>query len=231
MLHISYFWRFHAQRIDGYRLLVESAIAGTILGVLSRVIIVLTGPTRVGRWAWSFWPRWFPWPESDTAAWALVLGPILAVVLNLFISREKAKDLEVRRHGNSLTRLLHEAEQEERPISITLANRKWYVGYVAESPNLDPQELYFRLLPLISGYREKDSLRTIQAVLYEEVYRDPDCDSKDFVITIPLKDVQIANIFDMDLYRQYFADAESNLGEAISGPDTTIQAATEEPLP
>ena len=56
-------------------------------------------------------------------------------------------------------------------------------------PTLDPQETFFRLLPVISGYRDKDSLETFRTVFYEgrEVYRDPECDSEDFVITIPLK--------------------------------------------
>ena len=80
-------------------------------------------------------------------------------------------------------RLLHEAEQQDRPISITLENRKWYVGYVAESPNLSPEEIYFRLLPVISGYRDKDTLETFRTVLYEEVYQDPECDSQDFVMS------------------------------------------------
>ena len=212
-LHINHFSRFHAQRLDGYRMLVESAIAGTGLGVLGRLIVVWSGGTRLGTWSGLLWFRLLPWPHSDTAAWGLTLGPVLALLLNLFINREKAKDIEIHRHASSFARLLHEAEQQERPISITLDTRKWYIGYVAESPNLDPQETYFRLLPVISGYRDKDTLETFRTVFYEEVYRDPECDSEDFVITIPIKDVKIANFFDMELYEQYFAEDDDDDAE------------------
>ncbi len=132
----------------------------------------------------------------------------LALLVNLSINPTRAKDIEIRRHGTSLTKLLHQAERGHRLVSLTLVTLKWYVGFVAESPNLAPQEEYFRILPIISGYRDKDTLRTHRTVFYQDVLADPSVDSNDFVLTLPLKDIKMAGLFDENVYDVYFADDE-----------------------
>ena len=108
-----------------------------------------------------------------------------------------------------LVRLL---SSEKRLISLTLDSRKWYVGWVAQTPNLHPLEQYFRLLPFISGYRDKDSLETRRTVYYDAVLKDAMLDPNEFVITLPLKDVKIAGFFNDEIYDEYFA--ESNPDES-----------------
>jgi hypothetical protein len=105
-------------------------------------------------------------------------------------------------------KLLHLATEENLLVSVTLDNRKWYVGWVTESPNLDPQELYFRLLPFMSGYRDKDTLETFRTVFYQNVLEDDTLDPNTFFITLPLKDIKTANLFDPDVYNQYFGEQE-----------------------
>jgi len=191
--------------MDGYRLLFQAAIAGVVLSTVGRLAELLIGSTPLGPPLERYWNVFSPFPYSATSAVSLLLGPVFALAVNLFIGREKARDLEIRAHGNSLLKLLHRAEKEERLISLTLDSRKWYVGWVAESPNLDPQEQYFRLLPFISGYRDKDSLETRQTVYYEAVLRDPAFDRNEFVVTLPLKDVKILGLFNDEVYDEYFA--------------------------
>ena len=62
-----------------------------------------------------------------------------------------------------------------------------------------------RLLPFISGYRDKDSLETRQTVYYEAVLADNSLDHSEFVVTLPLKDVKIAGFFNDEVYDEYFA--------------------------
>lgn len=204
--HITHYFRFSAQRLDGYRLLLQAAVAGTCLAVLGRIIIEFIELTPLSPQAERIWHRFSPFPFSASSALALTLGPSLALVWNFFVSKEKAKDVEIRKHGNGLIKLLHRAQQENQLVSITLENRKWYVGWVAESPNLDPQELYFRLLPFMSGYRDKDNLRTFRTVSYESALEEPSVDPRDLVITLPLRDVKVANLFSEDLYNDYFEE-------------------------
>jgi hypothetical protein len=207
-LHIAHLFRFRAQRLDGYRLLVESAIAGACLLTLARVLVVAFANTSLGRWGTRAWDVFSPFAFSETGAWALILGPLLAQVFNLFVGSEQAKDIEIRRHGNALMRVLQQATRSMRLVSVTLDNRKWYIGYVTESPNLDPQELYFRILPILSGYREKDTMRMIRTVFYQDALGDHSIDANQFVITLPLRDVKIINFFDEKTYASYFATEE-----------------------
>jgi hypothetical protein len=209
-LHLTHFFRFEAQRLDGYRLLLYSALYGTLLDVLARIVVVVLGPTPIGSWAGPLWYRFAPFPFAETSALALALGPILALLINLFIHAERSKDIEIRRHGNSLTKLLHRAERDTLPISVTLTSLKWYVGYVTESPNLSPAETYFRILPLVSGYRDRETLETYRKVFYRDVLEDAQVDKNDLVITLPLADVRLASLFDEDVYDEYFADEPSD---------------------
>lgn len=207
-LHIAHVSRFAAQRLDGYRLLLYSAICGTFLEALARVLGVALLHTAFGEWTTRWWAAFAPVPYSESSAVALALGPVLALGVNVFIDTEKAKDVEIRRHGNSLTKLLHQAERGHRLVSLTMTTMKWYVGFVAESPNLAPEEEYFRLLPIISGYRDKETLRTYRTVFYKDVLADPGVDSNDFVLTLPLKDIKMAGLFDENVYDVYFAESE-----------------------
>jgi hypothetical protein len=213
-VHLAHFFRFGAQRLDGYRLLFQSAIAGICLSAIARLVDLLLGLTPAGPSLERLWFWFSPFDYSGVSALSLLFGPALAVLVNAFINKERAKDLEIRRHGNSLIRLLHKAEKEKLLLSITLDSRKWYVGWVAESPNLDPQEFYFRLLPFISGYRDKDTLETFRSVFYQDVLKETDLEPDQFYVTLPLKDVKIAGLFNDEVYNEYFAEPDEESGAA-----------------
>jgi hypothetical protein len=207
-IHLAHYFRFGAQRLDGYRLLIQSAIAGTCLAAAARVIIELLSISGVGLKGIDLWSRFFPFKFSAESSLSFVLGPIFAGIVNLFMGKRRAREIEIRKHGNALMQLLQRATVGNLLISITLDNRKWYVGWVTESPNLDPEELYFRLLPLTSGYRDKDTLETYRTVFYQNVLEDESLDPDRFFITLPLKDIKTANLFDPDVYNQHFAEGE-----------------------
>ena len=88
-------------------------------------------------------------------------------------------------------------------VSITLSNRKWYVGYITEAMSLEPKETHFTLLPIISGFRDKDTLKTQRVIYYPKVYKG-NVDVSLFVLTIPMKDVVEARHFDEAVYRDNF---------------------------
>ncbi len=207
-IHIAHYFRFGAQRLDGYRLLLQSAIAGTCLAGIARIIIELISLGALGVSALKVWYGFFPFNYSAESSLSFALGPLLAGLVNVFIGTEEAMSREIKKHGSALIRLLHRAAEESLLISVTLDNRKWYVGWVTESPNLDPQELYFRLLPFTSGYRDKDTLETLRTVFYQNVLEDESLDPDRFFITLPLRDIKTANLFDPDVYNQYFAEPD-----------------------
>jgi hypothetical protein len=206
-IHIAHYFRFSAQRLDGYRLLIQAALAGTCLAALARLIDLFFGFAMginidyVGALFLLTPPQY-----SGPSVLALVLGPVCAWIWNLFVDREQAKEIEIERHGNAFTKLLLRSQKEKQLLSITLDSRKWYVGWITESPNLDPQELHFRILPYRSGYRDKDNLNPVATTYYDGALREQSFDPKDLIITLPLKDVKTANLFNEDLYNDYFAE-------------------------
>jgi hypothetical protein len=242
-VHICHRYRFRAQRLDGYRLLLESAMAGVVFLFLSRVTVVAIKASPFGDYIRLGWFAFAPVPWLGTTAGSVFVAIGLSLAANhkpklglrshleqslvryrVFrpirrwrktqsrvnqVSLRRALHAEITRHGSALTRLLHYADREECLVSITLSSRKWYVGFVAESINLDPQEQYFRILPILSGYRDKDTLHPTRVVYYRQLYESADSiDAREFVLTIPIKDVQIASIFDENLYNDHFADGK-----------------------
>jgi hypothetical protein len=230
-LHVCHRFRFRAQRSDGYRLLLESAIAATILLCCGRFVVFVLRRLPFGPSLKAAWDGFAPIPYLGTGTASLVLGLALALLFNWLnepaplsarslapwrapvreakrrsrLNSEHARDSEIAAHGNALVRLIHEAEKTSTLVSISLSNRKWYVGYIAEAWSLDPQEAYLRLLPILSGYRDPANLGVIPTTYYRPVYSRPGIEKDRFVIVIPLKDIEMANLFDENVYAEYFA--------------------------
>lgn len=248
-VHISNRFRFRAQSLDGYRLLIESATAGVVLLGAARLLTLLLGVAAPG--LYRFWhDRIVPDPNLaylGTAILSFFLGISAPLIYNrlprlglcsravrailvarmawplrrgvrwirraYIENRRAALDSEIRLHGNGVTRLLHDAATFGTLILVTLSSRKWYVGYVAEAVNLEPKESCFRLLPVISGYRDKDDLRLNRQVYYRPVYeaiRAKNGSIESFIVTLGLKDVQDAREFDEGIYEDHFSKPQSD---------------------
>ena len=242
-LHVCHRFRFRAQRSDGYRLLLESAIAATILLYLGRVVVVVLRGLPFGPSLNAAWEGFAPIPYLGTGAASLILGLVLALLFNWLnepgppsarslapwrfpvreakrrsrLNSEHARNGEIVAHGNALVRLIHEAEKTSTLVSISLSNRKWYVGYIAEAWSLDPQEAYLRLLPILSGYRDPANLGAIRTIYYRKLYSLPHINKDRFVIVIPLKDVQMASLFDENVYEDYLASPQHGVGRGRRG--------------
>jgi hypothetical protein len=162
-LHVFYFTRFRSQRLDGYRLLVESALVGVLLLGLARPLAALLNrPLR------TLWSTIAPpdIPFLGTTCISLLLGLGLPYGLNYVLAKSKwmtildAKSKAIERHGNDLLRLLHTASLEEKTVSISLDTGKVYVGLVAATPNLAPHDTYLGITPFYSGYRSIAAIAT-----------------------------------------------------------------------
>lgn len=239
-VHFCYFTRFRAQRLDGHRLVIESALAGLILYFAGRSAEPLT-PEPVMRIIKAAAGNN---AELTATLHVLLLGFLSPVVVNFataaFIrgtrfegsdsvsdgattpreawnwlmepARRAALDWAVTRLGNDLLLLLHAATNRPRdrqmPILLTLDNNKVYAGWVVRSPNLKLEDEYVSLLPLASGYREKDTLLTHLNVLYpvnDYATSGGTLDPADFTLVIPYSSIKKANYFDVNVYAKYFA--------------------------
>src|SRR5215470_20055792 len=82
LVHLCHYLRFRAQRLDGYRLLIESAIAGVVLVILSRGVVVALRHTPVGAFAMAVAPAFAPFPYVGTAIGSFLIGGVLPIFIN-----------------------------------------------------------------------------------------------------------------------------------------------------
>ena len=104
-LHAFYFTRFRSQRLDGYRLLVESAIAGILLTFIARPMVFAVNLSPSLRSTWdSLAPLDIPY--FGTACVAALMGFTVPYALNFTLERTgllprlEAQQRAIQRYGN-----------------------------------------------------------------------------------------------------------------------------------
>lgn len=211
-LHAFYYTRFRSQRLDGYRLLVESALVGVILSIIGRlaVLFLLRFPSAITAWV-KVAPANVPF--LGTAFGALFLGLCSPHLLNLFLGMTRimtkldAQTKAIEHHGNHLLRLLHTASSEEKPIAVVLDNLKVYIGTVAAAPNLEPHDTYLAITPFYSGYRDRETLELVLTVDYLSVYENQQLNADDFRVVVPVTAIRMASLFDQAAYPAFLVEA------------------------
>jgi hypothetical protein len=203
-LHTNRYLRWKAQTLDGNRLLLEAAKYGIVFGVAGRAVTYFAAFIPKERYVEYALHDVAPFDYVGTAVAALLLGILGGPLSNLFFDELAAKALALRRQGNHLLRLLNEASEEGDLISVTLDTRKWYVGYVVETPSLDPKDQFFSIIPIFSGYRNSD---TLEARRLTEYRFDSISNVDAYAKVLNTSRVIDANLFDVDLYESYYAGA------------------------
>lgn len=241
-IHFCYRFSFRAQALDGYRLLFEATVAGFTLFLPCRVIVYLLGqgwPALRDFWYGAGGHE----PLLSSVALTLLAAPLVAYVWNLCegtrawpgswdeeislgalldAGRERALSWAVKRWGNTLQNLLHGAakranSKEPALVCLTMKDRKAFVGWIAKSPNLRANDAYVSLIPVMSGYRHKDTLDLNFSVFYPvERYFEGDgsLSADEFITSLPVAEITSARFFDLDLYFERFApDADEPAGD------------------
>lgn len=146
---------------------------------------------------------------------AFLLGLLVPFPINRWLVDEnQAKARAVGSRNDPLVSLLYKAAESLNPVTVTLDSRKVYEGIVLRAPNLERENLHLGLLPLRSGYRDAETLRThFWVVDYGAVYEsdqenateEPDePDANDFAIVIPLDHVTSARFVGPGFDAQFF---------------------------
>lgn len=220
-IHAFYYSRIRAQSLDGNRLLLDSIAAGMLLCLASFGVVLVTGnvlPTLRTTWH-TVGPHI---PYLATVIGGTVMGLVLPYLLNglgtLFgFPYMSARRAALARYGNELQRTLTRAAEDEMPISVTLDNRKTYVGLVGFVPTLNPNDQYFSIIPFFSGYREKDTLDLFFTVDYLDVYKRAGVDQNKFLLVLPIAKVTALSFFDPSVYPSFDIHSGSS-EETINAP-------------
>ncbi|EKM8119070.1 hypothetical protein PVO54_001741 [Enterobacter hormaechei] len=148
-------------------------------------------------WAFGHFMRWYVCSNEDRRIEALVKAV----------------------HHDPLESLLIEAAVRKFPVIITLSSRKFYVGIV-DCPKFEHGKAdYLQLLPLLSGYRDKDTLTITVTTNYKRHYIDSGIvgglDSgpvslADFRTLVPKSEIEGISFFDTNTYSQFKAKEEDD---------------------
>lgn len=99
------------------------------------------------------------------------------------------------------TKLLLSSHQYGLPILFTMSDRKVYVGYPIELKSEKFNDL--RVLPVVSGYRHKDSLKFIPVTHYQSVIENKlgeGIEYEKFAVTLPIREIVHAHMIDLKLF-------------------------------
>lgn len=200
--------------LEWERNLFEATLVGGALFALTRALIVLAEWRLPLAGIRDAYHSVVPIDFAGSLTLAPIAGLLLAWVVNTRIHREPALELAVRRYGGDLLALLMDAANQRAPVLLTMSNRKVYVGFVVAWPSLGARHSYVKLLPTLSGFRDKATHRIEFTTSYWHVYADraregsphsPIPADRLFGVVLPLAEIASARLFDESIYERYFA--------------------------
>jgi hypothetical protein len=132
-------------------------------------------------------------------------------------ARKALKNEDVRQNAyremaamDGVESLLVQAIDEDMLIFVTLKSRKVYIGYVA-APRIEHSHTqHLAIIPYISGYRDKDTLRYHEQHRYYELYlskgitaNSDGLNLQHFRHVIPMDQVEAVSLFDTGTYMSF----------------------------
>jgi hypothetical protein len=150
------FWnktKYNAKRSNGQRLILESALWGTLFLGISYISI------RLLNWkfpaVYSIWHYLIPYPQLGTPIGSLLIGACLPCILNRVWSEKEQNAKSYAGFSDYLGLLFFKAQIKKKPVMITLRNGKVYIGliYGCNSPGKHDGGGSLYIQPTLSGYR------------------------------------------------------------------------------
>jgi hypothetical protein len=215
----SELFRYRQQRLEPQKLIFNSFLSGIILMMLALVFTALVSwvaPSFVD-WARTLYPLKAEY--FGTCVLAFLIGVGFTEVSNLFVKKDKYISRAINKIGNEFERLCESCYRNTDMIQLSLKNDKCYVGWVKSLP-IPSSSSHITILPVYSGYRNKENKRLQFTTQYLDVYatyvREGDVlDIRDLAaLVIKIDEIVSANKFDPDMYERFNSTA---LSSAISG--------------
>lgn len=215
-LYGCHYTSYSAARIEGRQLffLVGAVAVGLLL--LSRFFL-LAGETlspeiavSYVRERWSLFFNPFGVPALSIYVGAFLLGPLLALIVNRFYGAGKASTRAIKRYGDEREKLFFQAMQDGSLVLVSMEDRKVYIGWPVYSPDLRRDTKDFRLLPVLSGYRDEQTLELRVTTQYLDAYDQvragalPGLKAADFETVLPMEKVISANLFALEIDQNIF---------------------------
>ena len=204
-----HYTRYGVLRKSGYHLFFQSAIAGGVLVVTARLTVVVLNIRfpQIG----PLWKSYVPFDYSGTVALSVLLGFMIPYVANLLYGKEKAERRAAQESGALMELIISESLDRQKPVELTLKNRKSYIGFALGRKIAAVGESDISLIPIKSGYRDKDTHELVLTTDYISTIRRclddksmiPDLRFEDFRIVIPMSEIGSVRIFHPEVYERF----------------------------
>lgn len=204
------FTKFGILKESGYHVLFRSAITGVILLIVSNgITLLLTNNGHID--LLNFVEDLVPIDNAVTLSMTFLLGLGLPIPLNLFYSANQATKIAAIRNGDVIELLIDESFSKDLPLHISLRSGKSYIGYVIETQFIWQNDSDIALVPIASGYRDKDTQKLVittnySSIIEEVLVKVGDRDISDFRIVIPMSEIISARYFDQEIYDRFEKD-------------------------
>ena len=148
--------RTETLRQSGYHVAFRSAAIGLLL-------LITAYAALLGAEEWScllkhqFLPIEIRADFEHAAIASVALGFLAPLLLNPLFDRGKAEERVAAKHGDLVELLIADALRHSKLIEVSLKSGKAYVGFVLGNTISRWPEADLALLPMSSGYRDKDN--------------------------------------------------------------------------
>ncbi|GLO63830.1 hypothetical protein MACH09_43380 [Vibrio sp. MACH09] len=214
---------YDLKRSNGYHTFLKSAAAGLILFFLVSVIYAIGGhfsnmyhiKINIGEW---FLVKVFPATKFSStdgtlleiAVWMLSISYLVPKAI--YKSESEKREMYIHKFSKDpespeFTQLFFRSLEFGLPILFTLSDRKVYIGYVIEVHASDFNDIH--IVPIFSGYRERDSLELVPITPYRDVILDIEDTTQEtinlemFAVTLPLREIVHAHLHDFSYYERF----------------------------
>lgn len=133
---------------------------------------------------------------------------MLPIIGNQFYDKEKAARRAATESGDLIELLIAESIEDQRLIELSLRSGKSYIGFALESGITRQGESDIALIPMASGYRNKDTHELEITTNYadtvkESLEKSSELIYKDFRIVIPMPEIVSARVFHPEAYERF----------------------------
>ena len=145
---------------------------------------------------------------------AMLAGWPAAALLNLPFRKNRSLRRAIK--DDDFESILYSALEEECPLLVSMSDGKVYVGFVVSTFDPTTTRKAFSLLPLMSGYRDRETRKVTFTTFYTEIYGAEALEQMDhlaaplehlnpadFVTVFPVDCVVSCHRFDFDAYEAF----------------------------
>jgi len=204
----SRLFKFKTIRYNTQELLLSSAVAGFAGLIASYVLSLLIYHLYPEIYIW--WHDVVDFSYSGTTFLSFTGLLLFTYIPNIWIDENNQIKKIINEDNDAIELILLKALEEGKLVSITLKNKKVYVGFISRNffnPNSDLKSV--KIIPVFSGYRRNEDHRITFTTPYDPVIQyvvesnDNDLDINDFQIGIPTSELNSVNIFDFRVYEMF----------------------------